>query len=276
MRSEHANHRMNMRTEGARYSADEVGDKAAVAIAALQRSRVPERVRPPEDVLAGIRVVGRLLPLSGVKVNLREADLRKTDLSDLPVRSGAPREAKLEGARLPLPSELSLISQLHGRVIRSRGYWRAIRLRLRGSAGRSAPLPWPPEISPRRSAGRRIAPDGIDRVGAWCVRKRPPKKINAPAGVTRRVTRVSAELRGAEVPRSSPPRREGPVVILGIEGPDVEVLDAIFPVHIVQGSALTQGPAEQPPGIPSGAGRMPSEELGLCVGGQRGEPKQVS
>src|SRR5258708_6137008 len=55
-----------------------------------ERSRVPERdEQPPEDVMAGIRVVGRLLPLSEVKLNLRGADLRNTDMSDLPRISGA-------------------------------------------------------------------------------------------------------------------------------------------------------------------------------------------
>jgi hypothetical protein len=49
-----------------------------------ERSRVPERdEQPPEDVMAGIRVVGRLLPLSEVKLNLRGADLRNTGMSDL-------------------------------------------------------------------------------------------------------------------------------------------------------------------------------------------------
>jgi hypothetical protein len=67
--------------------------------------------------------------------------------------------------------------------------------------------------------GREIAPDGICRVGSGCGRKRAPEKIDAPAGVTRRVTRIPAELRGAEVPRSAPPGRKGPVVILGIKGP---------------------------------------------------------
>jgi hypothetical protein len=58
--------------------------------------------------------------------------------------------------------------------------------------------------------GREIAPDGICRVGAGCGRKRTPQKVDAPAGVARRVARVSAELRGAEVPCSTPPGREGP------------------------------------------------------------------
>ena len=121
-----------------------------------------------------------------------------------------------------------------------------------------------------------IAPNGICRVGAGCDRKRAPKKINAPAGVTRRVAGVSAELRGAEVPRSSPPSREGPAAMLGVERPDIEVLDAVFLVHIVQGSALAQRPAQETTGISSGAVRIPPEQLGLCVGGQRGESKQVS
>ena len=121
-----------------------------------------------------------------------------------------------------------------------------------------------------------VAPNGICRVGAGSGWKRAPKKVNAPAGVTRRVTGVSAELRGPEVPRSSPPSREGPVVILGIEGPDVEVLDPVFPVHVVQGSALAQGPAQETTGIPARAVRISPEEPGLGVAGQRGESEQVS
>jgi hypothetical protein len=124
--------------------------------------------------------------------------------------------------------------------------------------------------------GGEVASDGICRVGPGCGRKRAPKKINAPAGVTRRVTGVPAELRGAEVPRSSPPSREGPVVILGVEGPDIEVLDAVFPVQVVQGSTLAESPAQQTTGISSGAVRIPAEELGLCVGGQGCESKQAS
>ncbi len=126
------------------------------------------------------------------------------------------------------------------------------------------------------SPGREVAPNGICRIGAGCGRKRAPEKIDAPARVARRITRVSAELRGAEVPRSAPPSRERPVVIVGIEGPDVEVLDAVLLVHVVQGSTLAQGPAQETTGISAGAVRIPPEELGLGVGGQRGESKQVS
>jgi len=124
--------------------------------------------------------------------------------------------------------------------------------------------------------GGEVASDGICRVGPGCGRKRAPKKINAPAGVTRRVCGVSAELRGTEVPRSSPPGRERPVVTLGVEGPDVEVLDAVLVVQIVQGSALAQRPAQQATGVSSGAVWIPPEQFGLCVGGQRSESKQVS
>jgi hypothetical protein len=52
-------------------------------------------------------------------------------------------------------------------------------------------------------------------------------------------------------------------------------LDAVLLVHVVQGSALAQGPAQQTADIPAGAVRMPPEEPGLGVGGQRGESKQV-
>lgn len=58
-----------------------VGCPASVS---RERSRVPDRdEQSPEDVMAAIRIVGRLLPLSEVKLNLRGADLRTTDLSDL-------------------------------------------------------------------------------------------------------------------------------------------------------------------------------------------------
>ena len=75
-----------------------------------------------------------------------------------------------------------------------------------------------------------IAPDDFGRVCTGFDPERAPEKIYAPAGVTRRITWVSAELRRAEVPRSAPPGREGPVIVLGIKGPDVEVLNAVMPV----------------------------------------------
>ena len=59
------------------------------------------RAQSPADVLAEIRVAGRLLPLSEVKLKLREADLRNTDLSDLPVDQVLLEDAMLEGARCP-------------------------------------------------------------------------------------------------------------------------------------------------------------------------------
>jgi hypothetical protein len=121
-----------------------------------------------------------------------------------------------------------------------------------------------------------VAPKNLCRVGAGFGGKRTPEKIYAPTRVTRRITWVPAELRGAEVPRSTPPSREGPVVILGIEGPDVEILDTVASVHVVQGSALAQGPAQEAPGVPAGTMRIPPEQLRLGVGGQRGQPKQIS
>jgi len=44
----------------------------------------------------------------------------------------------------------------------------------------------------------------------------------------------------------------------------------------VQSSALAQSPAQQTTGISAGGVRIPPEELGLGVGGQCGESKQVS
>jgi hypothetical protein len=71
--------------------------------------------------------------------------------------------------------------------------------------------------------------DGMGRVGAGHGRKRAPEKVDAPADVLGRIARVPAELRGAEVPCSAPPGRERPVAVLGVEGPDVEVLTPLFP-----------------------------------------------
>jgi hypothetical protein len=64
--------------------------------------------------------------------------------------------------------------------------------------------------------------------------------------------------------------------MLGVEGPDVEILDAVAPVHVVQGSALAQGPAQEPSGVPAGSLRIPAEQLRLGISRQRGQPKQVS
>lgn len=93
--------------------------------------------------------------------------------------------------------------------------------------------------------GGEVAPKDVCRVRAGFGRKRAPEKIYAPAPVTRRITGISGELRRAEVPRSAPPSRERPVVELRIEGPDVKVLHAVALVHVVQGSALTQRPAQE-------------------------------
>jgi hypothetical protein len=44
----------------------------------------------------------------------------------------------------------------------------------------------------------------------------------------------------------------------------------------VQGSALAQGPAQQAGGIAARTTRIALEELGLGIGGQRGEAQKVS
>jgi hypothetical protein len=64
--------------------------------------------------------------------------------------------------------------------------------------------------------------------------------------------------------------------MLGIERPDVEVLDPVLPIHVVQGSALAQGSAEQPVGVAAGTARIALEELGLGIVSQRGETQKVS
>ncbi len=64
--------------------------------------------------------------------------------------------------------------------------------------------------------------------------------------------------------------------MLGVEGPDIEVLDAVLPVDVMQGSALAQGPAQQAAGIAAGTARTALEELGLNLGSQRGEAQKVS
>lgn len=50
---------------------------------------------PPEDVRAALRVAGRLLRRSTVKLDLRDADLRHTDLSGI-----RPEQVLLDGANL--------------------------------------------------------------------------------------------------------------------------------------------------------------------------------
>lgn len=56
---------------------------------------------PPEDVTAGLRVVGRLLVDSDAKLDLRGADLRNADLRGLPTGQVMLDGAKLQGADLP-------------------------------------------------------------------------------------------------------------------------------------------------------------------------------
>jgi hypothetical protein len=63
--------------------------------------------------------------------------------------------------------------------------------------------------------------------------------------------------------------------VLGVEGPDVEVLDTVASVHMLQGSALAKGPAQEATGMPARTVRIPLEQLRLSIGRQRGQSKQV-
>ncbi len=64
--------------------------------------------------------------------------------------------------------------------------------------------------------------------------------------------------------------------MLSVEGPDVEVLDAICPIYEVQGRTLAQGAAQETAGVAARALRIPLEQFRLRVGGQLGESNQVS
>jgi hypothetical protein len=81
----------------------------------------------------------------------------------------------------------------------------------------------------------------------------------------RRVVRIPAEPGWAEVSLSPPAVREGPIVMLGVKRPHVEVLDPGCPVQIVASGPLAQRPAQQPARIPSRAVRVPHEKPGLCL-----------
>jgi hypothetical protein len=56
---------------------------------------------PPEDVKAGLRAAGRLLPISDAILDLRDADLQNSDLSQLPADRVLLSGAKLNGAAHP-------------------------------------------------------------------------------------------------------------------------------------------------------------------------------
>ena len=130
---------------------------------------------------------------------------------------------------------------------------------------------------PRRGStpGGQVIADGAGWIGAGRDWQRAAEKVDTPACIPWRITGVPAELRRAEVSRSAPPGREGPVVMLGVEGPDIEVLDAVLPVDVVQGSTLAQRPAQQAAGIATGTARMAAEQLGLSLSGQCSEAQKV-
>jgi hypothetical protein len=72
-----------------------------------ERSKVmrDRQQEPQEDVKAGLRVLGRLLPMSDVDLDLRGADLRNADLSAFPKGRLLLEGANLQDAKRP-PWEL--------------------------------------------------------------------------------------------------------------------------------------------------------------------------
>jgi hypothetical protein len=64
--------------------------------------------------------------------------------------------------------------------------------------------------------------------------------------------------------------------MLSVEGPHTEVLDAVLPVDVVQGSTLAQRPAQQAAGIAAGTARMALEQPGPSLSGQHSKAQKVS
>jgi hypothetical protein len=90
-----------------------------------------------------------------------------------------------------------------------------------------------------RRAGPRckeIVTQNFGRFGVKQHVERSPKQIDATACERWRVIWISPEFRPAVIRCPPPPIRECPVAALGVERPDVEVLDAIRSVQIVEGS----------------------------------------
>ena len=91
---------------------------------------------------------------------------------------------------------------------------------------------------------REIVTQNFGRFGVKRHVERSPEQIDATACERWRVIWISPEFRPAVIRCPPPPIREWPVAALGVERPDVEVLDAIRSVQIVEGSPLTQRPAQ--------------------------------
>jgi hypothetical protein len=115
----------------------------------------------------------------------------------------------------------------------------------------------------------KVPAGGFGRVRAECSRQRASEAIDPPARVTSRISGVAAELRGAEVARPAPSRPERPAIKLGVEGPDIEVLDTVPPVDVVHGGALAQRPAQLTAGIPARALRVPLVHFLVVTGSVR-------
>jgi hypothetical protein len=162
------------------------------------------------------------------------------------------------------------------RALSSRGLRRATQSRQRDSPGRQVLPPWPLGPSPSQSAERRGSAEG-HRAGRRRVRREASAREDRRAypsiaadhrGICRTSRGRSPAFHATEPERAS--RHTGR------KRPDVEVLHAVASVHVVPGSALAWSPAQEAPGVPARALRIPAEQLCLGVGGQRGQPTQVS
>ena len=97
---------------GGVYALERIGDDSPkdrttiihVLGAFIRERSKPMRERqdePPEDVKAGLRAACQLLAVSDARLDLRDADLRYTDLSHLPKDQVLLEGAKLQDALLP-------------------------------------------------------------------------------------------------------------------------------------------------------------------------------
>jgi hypothetical protein len=129
-----------------------------------------------------------------------------------------------------------------------------------------------------RRAGPRCREIVMQNFGRFGVKRhveRSPEQIDATACERWRVIWISAEFRPAVIRCPPPPIREWPVAALGVERPDVEVLDAIRSVQIVEGSPLTQRPAHEPAGVAPRTPRVAREQSCFDIRSEVGQSQEV-
>jgi hypothetical protein len=122
----------------------------------------------------------------------------------------------------------------------------------------------------------KVPADGFRWVRTECSRQRASEAIDPPARITSRITGIAAELRGAEVACPAPPRRERPAIKLGVEGPDIEVLDTVPPVDVVTAAPWHSARPSRRPAYRPRALQVSPEELGFGVSGQLGKAPRIS